>query len=147
MAVQRSSRPDKRRDFWFGYAAWFVLNGTWFVINLMLPGGIAHLSVPGVEMIASGLIVLLNLAVPIALAFTRPLAALGTVTAMSTLLALVIVEVVLFALGDSVGAMASGVNVEGFGDIRVGFVFVEIGLIAFMFFTVLVLRAFHRRIR
>jgi hypothetical protein len=147
MAVQPNSRPDKRRDFWFAYAAWFVLNDIWFVINLVLPGGIAHLSVPGVEMIAAGLVILLNLAVPTALAFTRPLAALGTVTAMGTLLALVTVEVAFFVVGDSVGALASGINIEGFGDIRVGFVFAGIGLIGFVFFAVLVLRSFHRRIR
>lgn len=147
MADQPGSRTAKRRDFWFAYAAWFVLNGIWFVINIMLPGGIVKLSMPGVALIATGLIILLNVAVPIVLAFTRPLAALGTVTAMGTMFALVVVEGVLFVAGARIGELAGGPNTEALGDLRIGLVFVAFGLIGFVIFAVFVLRVIHRQIR
>jgi len=147
MADQSSNRPARRRDFWFAYAAWFVLNGIWFVINIVLPGGIVKLSMPGVALIATWLIVLLNVGVPIALAFTRPLAALGTLTAIGTLFAFVVVEGLLFVVGARVGQLAGGPNVEALGDPGTGLLFVGIGLIGFVICAVFLLRIIHRRIR
>ncbi len=142
-----ADRTGKRRDFWFAYAAWFVLNGTWFVINIILPGGIVKLSMPGVALIATWLIVLLNVGVPIALAFTRPLAAVGTITAIGTLFAFVVAEGVLFVVGARVGQLTGGPNFEALGDPGTGLLFVGIGLIGFVIFEVFVLRIIHRQIR
>jgi hypothetical protein len=146
MADQRSNRPAGRRDFWLAYAAWFAFNGIWFVINIMLPGGIVQISIPGVALIAIWLIILLNVGVPIALAFTRPLAALGTVTAIGTLFAFVVVEGLLFVAGARVGQLAGGPNVEALGDPGTGLLFVGIGLIGFVIFAAFLLRIIHRRI-
>ena len=141
------NRPTGRRDFWSAYAAWFVLNGIWFVINIMLPGGIVKLSTPGVALTATWLIILLNVGVPIALAFTRPPAALGTVTAIGTLLVFVVVEGLLFVVGARVGQLAGGPNFEALGDPGTGLLFVGIGLIGLVISAVFLLRIIDRRIR
>lgn len=145
MAGRQLSQSQKRRQFWWAFAA------TW-AVNLVVGGAIAGLAyiaggnIAGViALVGFGLQTLANIAAPIVLAFTWRMMALGWVTAMGSLFALAVVEGVFFTAGDFVGAAVNNATPNGVPT--VGFVFLGFGVLAWLSGAVLILRGIHRSIK
>jgi len=138
---QYPGRRERRIDFWAAFAAWFLFNGAAaFVIQLNSTRTV-------VAPALAALVVLANVAVPIALAFTRSYMAFGILMAFATAFTLTIVAGVFFTVGDFVGAVTAGGTAGSNAYLMIGAGFVVVGVIAFTIGAFFVLRAIHRSIR
>ena len=133
---------EKRVDFWLGFAGWFALNlaavGAVFLVSMRSNSGALGLS---------ALLVLLNVGIPIVLAFTRRYAALGVLLAFASLFALTIVEGIFSTVSDFVG-FAGGLAIGGTaGGNFIGGTLIVVGilvLIGFVLGAFFVLRRISR---
>ncbi|TMC54708.1 MAG: hypothetical protein E6J20_01885 [Chloroflexi bacterium] len=122
---------DKRIDFWTAFVVWIVANAICIV-------AISRVGSPAPGLIASAVLLLTNIAVPIVLAFTRSFAAMGILVAFATAFALTIAEGVFFTASDFAG---------GISNIRIQVGFLVAGLILFAIGAFFPLRAIHQSIR
>ena len=132
---------EKRIDFWLGFALWFLGNIVIYALGLALSTPSSSAAVP---LAVGGLVILLNLAVPIVLAFTRPYTALGILVAFATGFALAIVEGVFFTVSDFVGGTT---NYGVAANTGVAVAFLVVGFILFAIGAFFVLRRIHRGIQ
>jgi hypothetical protein len=130
------TQREKRTDLWVAFAAWFVVNIAGVVLIQVLSS-----SHPTRGFILSTGWILVNLAAPIVLAFTRTYAALGILLAFATGFWLVVVEGVFFTISDFV-APSGTTSVSGgqYGFLAAGLVVGVVG-------AFLVLRAINRSIK
>ncbi len=136
-----TSPREKRIDFWVGFTGWFVAYiVVYTVAGIALPSDSTQGSSVGTF---DWLYLLLNLAVVIALAFTRLYAALGILAAFATALALIVVEGALFILGAWVASETN--NFPSY--VAIAFLFMIVGFLPFAVGGFFVLRAVHRRVR
>lgn len=154
MAQTPATAREKRKDFWLAYAGWFLVNalaifliqaifgsssGTTVSPTINTGGKGASPSGPApLGLALSGLLILLNIATPIVLAFYRRWAALGILVAFATAFALTVIEGVFFTVSDFVG---------GISNTRVSVTFLVVGFILFAIGAFFVLRRIHRSIR
>lgn len=139
-----TSSRDKRRDFWLGFAGWWI-------VNLLAGAAITGLGFVS-RTVAIGLgaaLMLLNAVVPIGAAFRRQYLALGIIVAFASVAALVVVEGVFSTVSDFVG-VAGGTAIGGTagGNFVIG-TFVLIGVVALIVYGIIaffVLRRVARRL-
>jgi hypothetical protein len=91
-----TSTREKRIDFWSGFAGWIVVNAALIAVITQLGSTAGP--------IAAGLLILANIAAPIALAFIRGFAALGILVAFAAALSLTVIEGVFWTISDFISA-------------------------------------------
>jgi len=131
-----ATQREKRIDLWVAFAAWFAVNIVGIVLIQLLSSW-----QPTLGFILPTALILVNLAAPIVLAFTRIYAALGILLAFATGFWLAVVEGVFFTISDFVAASSTtNVSAGQYGFLAAGLVVGAVG-------AFLVLRAINRGIK
>jgi len=136
------SPREKRSDFWLGFGAWLVFNLAAVALIQLVSSWNGY-----VAFALSGLLLVLNIATPIVLAFTRRFVALGILVAFSSAFALAAVEGIFFTVSDFAGGQVTAFGGPPTGNVAVTYAFLTVGFIAFAVVAFFIIRAIYRVIK
>jgi hypothetical protein len=130
-----TSTREKRIDFWVGFAGWIVVNAAVILLISQLGTNFGP--------IVAGVLILVNIAAPVVLAFIRSLAAFGIVVAFAAALSLTVIEGVFWTISDFISAARGTFNPTAQPSI----VPLIVGAVVWLIGAFFALRAINRGIR